>query len=83
LDSWFFHYEVGGDALLAELPAIQIGLDFCSKKNYVNIICESYYLEAIDMIIARRDHTLHNYATDILHIRDVLRGTKYVCKFYC
>ena len=35
----FSHYEAGGDALLAELRAIQIGLDFCSKKGYVNIIC--------------------------------------------
>ncbi|KEH19689.1 hypothetical protein MTR_8g466640 [Medicago truncatula] len=37
----FSHYEVGGGALLAELRAIQKGLDFCSNKGYVNIICES------------------------------------------
>jgi hypothetical protein len=70
----FSHYEAGGDALLAELRAIQIGLDFCSNKGYVNIICESDCLEAVDLIIADRDHTLHTYATDILHIRDVLHG---------
>jgi len=29
----FSHYEVGGDALLDELRAIEIGLDFCSKKR--------------------------------------------------
>ena len=68
----FSHYEVGGDALLVELLAIQIGLEFCSKKGYVNIIRESNCLEAIDLIIAGCDHTLHTYATDILHIRDVL-----------
>jgi len=29
----FSHYEVGGDVILAELRVIQIGLDFCSKKD--------------------------------------------------
>jgi len=29
-------------------------------------------LEAVDLIIDGHDHTLHTYATDILHIRDVL-----------
>ena len=65
-----------GDALLAELRVIQIGLDFCSRKGYVNIICESDWLEAVDLIIASRDHTLHTYATDILHIRDALHGNE-------
>jgi hypothetical protein len=55
----FSHYEAGGGALLAELRAIQIGLDFCCKKGYVNIICESDCLETIDLIIVGRDHTLH------------------------
>jgi len=68
----FSHYEDGGDALLAELRAIQIGLDFCSTKGYVNIICESDCLEAVDLITAGHGHTLHTYATDILHIRDDL-----------
>ena len=68
----FSHYESRGDALLAELRAIQIGLGFCRKKGYVNIICESDCLEAIDLIIAGCDHTLHIYATNILHIRDAL-----------
>jgi len=62
LDSWFFS------------RAIQIGLDFCSKKGYVNIICESDCLKAVDLIIAGRDHTLHTYAIDILHIKDALHG---------
>jgi len=34
----FSQYEAGGDALLAELCAIQIDLDFCSKKR----ICQDY-----------------------------------------
>ena len=46
----FSHYEAGGGGLLAELRAIQIGLDFCSKKGYVNIICESDCLDAVDLI---------------------------------
>jgi len=70
----FSHYEVGGDAFLAYLRAIQIDLDFCSKNGYVNIICESDCLEAVDLIIVGSDHTLHTYAIDILHIRDDLHG---------
>ena len=70
----FSHYEAGGDALLAELRVIQIGLLFCSLKGYVSIICESDCLEAIDLIIDGRDHTLHTYAIVILHIRDALHG---------
>jgi len=46
------------------------------KKSYVNIICESDCLEAVDLIIVDRDHTLHAYATDILHIRDDLHGNE-------
>jgi len=30
----FSYYEVGGDALLAELCAIQMSLDFCHKDYY-------------------------------------------------
>lgn len=58
--------------LLVELHAIHTGLDFCCKKGYVNIIYESDCLEAVDLIIVCRDHTLHTYATNILHIRDYL-----------
>ena len=72
----FSHYEAGGDVLLAVLHAIQIGLDFCSLKGYVKIICESDCLEAVELIIDGRDHTLQTYATDILHIRDVLHGNR-------
>jgi len=50
-------------------------------------------LEAVGLIIAGRDHTLHTNATDLFHIRDVLHGNKnttlvYVhreqnmCRFY-
>ena len=62
--------------LLAELRAIHIGLDFCSKKGHVNIICESACLEAVDLIIAGRDHTLHTYTTDIHHIRDAFHDNR-------
>jgi len=33
-------------------------------------------LEIVDLIIDGRDHTLHSYATDILHIRDALHGNR-------
>jgi len=46
------------------------------KKDYVNIICESDSLEAVNLIIDGRDHTLHTYATHILHIRDLLHGNR-------
>jgi len=60
--------------LLAELRVVQVGLDFCSIKGYVNIIRESDCLDAVDLIIVGRDHSLHAYVTDILHIIDVLHG---------
>jgi len=31
-------------------------------------------LETVDLIIDGRDHTLHTYASDILHIIDALHG---------
>ena len=65
----YFNFFLMPDALLANLRAIEIHFDFCSNKCYVNIICASGCLEAVDLIIAGRDHTLHTYATDILHIR--------------
>jgi hypothetical protein len=49
-------------------------LIFEVKKHHVNIIFESDCLEAVDLIIAGRDHSLHTYATDILHIKDALQG---------
>jgi len=49
-------------------------LIFVVKKGYVNIICESDCLEGVDLIIVGRNHTLHTYASDILHIRDALHG---------
>ena len=71
----FSHHEFGGDAFLAESRAIQIGLNFRSKKGYGNIICENDCLEAVDLIIDGRNHTLHTYAIDILHTRDALYET--------
>jgi len=68
----FSRFEVEGDVLLAELRAIQMGLDFCRNKGYNNIICESDCLEAIELFVVGRDHTLDTYVTDILHIRDIL-----------
>jgi len=49
-------------------------LIFVSKIGYDNIICESNYLEAVELIIAGRDHALHTYVTETLHIKDVLHG---------
>jgi len=31
-------------------------------------------LEAVELVIVGRDHTLHTYAIEILHIRYVLHG---------
>ncbi|KEH42076.1 hypothetical protein MTR_1g060780 [Medicago truncatula] len=59
----FSHYEVGGDALLAELRAIYICLDFCCKKCYDNIICESDCLESVELIINGCDCLVHYFLT--------------------
>jgi hypothetical protein len=65
------HYDVGGNALLAELRAIQMGLKFCRNKGYNNIVCKNDCLEVVELFNAGRDNTLHVYAIDILHIQDV------------
>jgi hypothetical protein len=57
--------------LLAELRAIQMKLEFCRRKDYNNIVCNSDYLEAVELFNVGRDNTLHVYVIDILHIRDV------------
>jgi len=70
--SEFSHYEVGGDALLAELRDIHIGLDLCQERGYNNINCVIDCLETVELFVASRDHTSHTYAPNILHLRDVL-----------
>jgi len=70
----FSHFGVRGDALLAKLRAIRMALDFCRNQGYNNIICKSGCLEAVELFVVGRDHTLYTYATNILHIRDILHG---------
>jgi len=89
----FSYYKAEGDALLTELRVIQIGLDFCSKKGYVNIICESDCLEAVDLIIVGRDHMLHirlltSFTLEMFYMEMEIQHwcifleKKYVCRFY-
>jgi len=61
--SWitrFTHFENDGDALLVELRAIQLGIATCYDFVYTNIICESGYLEAVNLI--------HNFENASLHV---------------
>jgi len=44
--------------LLVKLRAIRIGLNFCRKKGYGNIIFESDCLEAVELITDGCEHTL-------------------------
>jgi len=69
----FSHYEVGGDALLAELHAIQIGIDICHNRGYTNVTCESDCLEAVNIFIGLSSHNLHVHASTILQISETLR----------
>jgi hypothetical protein len=78
----FSHHEIGGDAMLAKLPAIQMGLEFCRSKGYSNIVCESNGLDAVELFNAGRDNALHVHATDILHIKDVLHETSGIAQVH-
>ena len=69
----FSHYEVGGDALLAELHAIQIGIDICHNRGYTNVICESDCLETVKIFISSSSHNLHVHASTILQISEALQ----------
>jgi hypothetical protein len=68
----FTHFGNGGDALLAELRAIQLGIATCYDLGYTHFICESDCLEAIDLILNVTNASLHVYASVLLEISDAL-----------
>lgn len=57
---------------MAELRAIQIGIDICHNRGYTNVICESDCLEAVNIIGSSR-HNLHVHASTILQIFKALQ----------
>jgi hypothetical protein len=60
----FSSYEVGGDALLVEL--CDILTLFVKMIAWKQLSCL--------LFVVGRDHTLHAYATNILHIKNALHG---------
>ena len=68
----FTHFAIGGDALLAELCAIQLGIATCYDLSYTHFIRESDCLEAIDLILNVTNVSLHVYAYVLLEISDPL-----------
>jgi len=68
----FTHFGNGGDALLAKLRAIQLGIATCYDLGYTHFICESDCLEAIDLILNVTNASLHVYAFVLLEISDAL-----------
>jgi predicted amidohydrolase len=68
----FTHFENGGDALFAELRAIQLGIATCYDIGYTHVICECDCLEAIDLILNVTNVSLHVYASVLLEISDAL-----------
>jgi hypothetical protein len=69
----FTHFANGGDALLAELRAIQIGIATCYDLGYTHFIGESDCLEVINLILNVTNVSLHVYASVLLEISDALR----------
>lgn len=61
----FTHFEDGGDALLAELRAILMGLKLCYDIGYKAIVCECDCLEAVSLVNSRDDHSLHCYVSTL------------------
>jgi hypothetical protein len=55
----FTPFVNGGDALLAELHAIQHEIATCYDLGYTHFICESDCLEAIDLILNVTNVSLH------------------------
>lgn len=72
----FSYPQTGGDALLAELLAIQRGLELCHTKGFEQIICESDSLEAVQLFSMDSTHALHSYASLILQISEALQRTR-------
>jgi len=70
----FTHFENGGDALMPEPRAIQLGIATCYDLGYTSIICESDCLEAVNLIHNLENASLHVYASLLLEISDALHN---------
>jgi len=64
--------ENGGDALMAKLHAIQLGIATCYDLGHTSVICESDCLEAVNLIHNLENASLHEYASVLLEILDAL-----------
>lgn len=69
----FTYFANGGDALLTELHAIQLGIGTCYDIGCTNFICESNCLKAIDLILNIKNVSLQMYAFVLLEISDSLQ----------
>jgi len=68
----FTYFANGGDALLTELLAIQLGIATCYAIRCTNFICESDCLEAINLILNMTNVSLQVYVFVLLEISDTL-----------
>jgi len=68
----FTHFANGGDALLTELRAIQLGIASYYDLGYTYFIYESDCLEATNLILNVTNVSLHVYVSMLLEISDAL-----------
>lgn len=75
-DVGFSYSQDGGDALLAELMAIERGLELCFSDGFSKIVCESDFLEGVNLFPMESTHVLYSYASIILKIADALQRSR-------
>lgn len=68
----FSHFENSGDALLAELRAMELGLELCLQRGMRCFLCESDCLEAITLVSTENINCLHSYAHTTLQITELM-----------
>lgn len=69
----FSYSQDGGDALLAELIAIHMGLELCHARGFTQIVCESDCLEAVNLFPVANTHVLHAHASIIIQISKAMQ----------
>lgn len=72
----FSHFENGGDALLAELRAMELGLELFLLRVLRRFICESDCLKAVTLVLTKNINCLHIYVHMILRVIDLMAKYK-------
>lgn len=66
----YSNFTPPGDATLVEMRAIKLGLSLCHDLSFKRDICDSDYLDSVNIINDSDNHPFHCYASLRLDIRE-------------